>query len=88
MKGKTTGSRVLAEGKMEGSAAGAGNILGNEATEVGTVVFTWVPSGIMMAEGNSVFMAAEGEVVMAKTNGISWSTGKGLKRSARELIIL
>lgn len=83
IKGKNTGIRVLAEGKMEGSGTGTGNIMGMEATEMDTAVLTWMPNGVLMAEGNSMIMTAEGEVVMAKVTGISWSTGKGWKQSGR-----
>lgn len=82
-KGKATGIRILAEGKMEGSSAGAGSILGKEATEMDTGVLTSMPSGVLMVEGNGVIMTSEGEAVMTKINGIGWFTGKGLKTSAR-----
>ncbi len=42
-----------------------------------------MPNGIQMLEGNGMIMTAEGEVVMTKTIGIGWLTGKGLKSSAR-----
>jgi hypothetical protein len=82
-KGKTTGIRVLAEGKMEGSDTGMGNIMGKEATVMNTGVLMWMPNGVLMVEGNATIMTAEGEVVMVKVNGIGWSTGKGWKQSAR-----
>ena len=83
VKGKNTGIRVLADGKMEGSGAGSGNVMGKEATEVDTAVLTWMPNGVWMIEGNSMIMTAEGEAVMAKVHGIGWSTGKGWKQSGR-----
>ena len=82
-KGKATGTRVLGEGKMEGSSTGSGTILGKEATEMDTAVLTWMPNGVMMAEGNAMIMTTEGETVMLMANGIGWSTGKGLKQSGR-----
>jgi hypothetical protein len=82
-KGKATGTRVLADGKMEVSSAGSGSILGKEASIMSTLVNTLMPNGVMMLEGNGMIMTAEGEVVMAKSNGIGWPTGKGLKSSAR-----
>ena len=82
-KGKGTGIRVLADGKAESSNAGSGSILGKEATLMDTVVLTFMPNGVMMGEGNGMIMTAEGDVVMAKFNGIGWSTGKGLKTSFR-----
>jgi len=87
-KGKTTGIRVLDEGKIEGSSAGSGNVIGMEAAEVDTAVLAWMPNGLLMAEGNTMITTAEGEVVMAKVNGIGWSTGKGWKQSGRALLIL
>jgi hypothetical protein len=82
-KGKPTGTRILAEGKMEGSGTGSGSILGKEATEMDTAVLTWMPNGVVMAESNGMAMTAEGETVMLRANGIGWSTGKGLKQSGR-----
>ena len=82
-KGKVTGIRILAEGKMEGSDTGMGNIMGKEATIMDTSVLMWMPNGVLMAEGNGMVMTAEGEVVMVKVNGIAWSTGKGFKQSGR-----
>ncbi len=82
-KGKVTGMRILAEGKMEGSDTGMGNIMGKEATIMDTSILMWMPNGVLMAEGNSMIMTAEGEVVMGKVNGIAWSTGKGYKQSGR-----
>jgi hypothetical protein len=81
VKGKGTGMRVLGEGKMEGSSTGSGSILGKEATEMDTAILTWMPNGVMMAEGNAIIMTTEGETVMLKSNGIGWSTG--LKQSGR-----
>lgn len=82
-KGKITGTRVLAEGKMESSYAGAGTLLGKEATIMATAVFFLTPTGVNMLEGNGVTTTVEGESAMYKFNGIGWSTGKGLKSSIR-----
>lgn len=81
-KGKATGMRVLAEGKMEGSYAGAGKLLGKEASIMATAVFALMPTGVNMIEGNGVEMTAEGNV-MHKFDGIGLSTGKGMKSSNR-----
>ena len=86
-KGKVTGTRVLADEKMEVSATSAGTILGKEATQMITFVLTLMPNGVQMLEGNGMVMTAEGDVVMLKINGIGWSTGKGLKASFREPLI-
>jgi len=83
IKGKNTGTRVLADGKMEGSSAGSGSILGKEATEMDTGVLAMMPNGVFMVEGNGMIMTAEGDTVMMKINGIGWFTGKGLKSSGR-----
>jgi hypothetical protein len=82
-KGKLTGSRVLADGKMEASSAGPGTILGKEATSMDTGVLTPMPNGVLMVEGNGMIMTTEGEFVMAKINGIAWFTGKALKSTGR-----
>ena len=82
-KGKTTGMRFLAEGKIEGSYAGAGKLLGKEATLMATAVFAPMANGVNMIDGNGLEMTAEGENVMHKFDGIGLSTGKGLKSSNR-----
>jgi hypothetical protein len=82
-KGKPTGTRILADGKMEVSSTGLGSILGKEASIMSTGVYTLMPNGVMMLELHGMVMTAEGEIVMIKSNGIGWSTGKGLKSSAR-----
>jgi hypothetical protein len=81
-KGKNTGTRVLDGGKTEWSNAGSGSILGKQATEMDTSVGTPMPNGVIMGEGNGMFMTAEGDMVMAKITGIGWSTG-AMKTSAR-----
>jgi len=81
--GKTTGTRFLADGKIEGSYAGAGKLLGKEASIMATVVFWQVPTGVNMLEGNGMEMTAEGENVMHKFDGISLPMGKGWKSSNR-----
>ena len=68
---------------MEGSAAGSGNIMGKEASEMFTSVLSSMPNGVMMVEGNGMIMTTEGETVMTKSNGIGWFTGKGMKSSFR-----
>ncbi len=81
-KGKATGMRILAEGKIEGSFTGAGKLLGKEATIMATAVFAPLPTGINIIDGNGVEMTAEGNV-MHKFDGIGLSTGKGMKSSNR-----
>ena len=83
MKGKTTGIRVLADGKIEVSHAGSGNLMGKEATAVDTGVSTLMPSGVFMAEANGMSITAEGDSVMTKISGIGWPTGNGWKSSYR-----
>ena len=82
-KGMQTGSRVLADGKIEGSSTGSGNLMGKEAMEMDTAVLTPMPNGALMIEGNKLIMTAEGETVMVKNEGIGWLAGKGLKSSGR-----
>ncbi len=81
--GKATGMRFLAEGKIEGSFTGAGKLLGKDATLMATAVFTPMPTGVNMIDGNGMEMTAEGESAMHKFDGIGWATGKGLKSSNR-----
>jgi len=83
IKGKTTGVRVLAEGKVEASHSGAGTLLGNEASVMDTAVSTFMPNGVWMVDVNGMIMNAEGDTVMTKINGLGWPTGKGLKSSYR-----
>ena len=82
-KGKITGTRILADGKIEGSYAGAGKLLGKEASLMATAVFSLMPNGVNMIDGNGMEMTAEGESAMHKFDGIGWSTGKGWKSSNR-----
>ena len=82
-KGKTTGTRFLADMKIEGSYAGAGKLLGKEASIMATAVFSLMPNGVNMIDGNGMEMTAEGESVMHKFDGIGLSTGKGWKSSNR-----
>jgi len=82
-KGKTTGVRVLSDGKIEISDSGLGTLYGKEAAEMETGVGTLMPNGVTMIEGNSLIMTSEGESVMVKFSGIGWASGKGLKSSYR-----
>jgi len=82
-KGKTTGTRFLADMKIEGSYAGVGKLLGKDASIMATAVFALMPTGVNMIEGNGMEMTAEGESVMHKFDGIGLSTGKGWKSSNR-----
>ena len=82
-KGKTTGYRVLPEGKSELSQQGMGKIMGLEATMATTGVITPMPNGVLMADANGLTTTMDGEVVMVKISGIGWPTGKGWKSSMR-----
>jgi hypothetical protein len=82
-KGKPTGTRILADGKIESSYTGMGKLLGKDATLMATVVFWQVPTGVNMIEGNGMESTAEGETVMHKFSGIGLSTGNGWKSSNR-----
>ncbi|MCJ7635383.1 hypothetical protein MUP77_23715 [Candidatus Bathyarchaeota archaeon] len=82
-KGKTTGTRFLGDGKIEGSYAGSGNLFGKEASIMATAVFSLMPNGVNMIDGNGMVMTAEGESVMHKFDGIGLSTGKGWQSSNR-----
>jgi hypothetical protein len=49
-EGITTGTRVLPEGKLEGSGQGTGKILSIEASIAFTGVLSPLPTGIIMNE--------------------------------------
>jgi hypothetical protein len=82
-KGKNTSIRVLDDGKQESTSMGMGTLLGKEASILITAVFTLMPNGVFMLEGNGIEMTAERESAKLKFNGIGWPTGKGLKLSLR-----
>ena len=82
-KGKNTSVRVLDDGKQESTSIGTGTLLGKEASIVNTAVFTLMPNGVYMMEGNGIERTAEGESAKIKFNGIGWPSGKGLKLSLR-----
>ncbi len=82
-KGKTTGVRVLSEGKMELSQQGIGKIMGVDASIVTTGVASQMPNGVMMVEANGSTMTMDGDVIMVKIDGIGWMLGKGWKSSYR-----
>jgi len=82
-KGKMTGTRFLADGKIEGSFAGMGKLLGKDASIMATAVFSLMPTGVSMIEGNGMEATADGESVMHKFDGIGIATGKGWKSSNR-----
>ncbi len=82
-KGKTTGLRVLSEGKMELNQQGMGKVMGIDGSMVTTGVATPMPNGVTMIDANGTLMTMDGDVVMVKINGIGWMTGKGWKASYR-----
>jgi hypothetical protein len=82
-KGKTTGIRVLSEGKLEITQQGMGKVMGIESSTMTTGVATPMPNGVTMIDGNGTLMTVDGDVIMVKVNGIGWKTGKGWKASYR-----
>ena len=82
-KGKNASIRILEDGKQESTSMGTGTLLGKEASILITAVFTLMPNGVFMLEGNGIEMTAERESAKIKFNGIAWNTGKGLKLSLR-----
>ena len=82
-KGKNTSIRLLDDGKQESTSIGTGTLLGKEASILITAVFTLMPNGVFMLEGNGLERTTEGESAKIKFNGIGWPTGKGLKLSLR-----
>ncbi len=82
-KGKTTGIRVLSEGKLELTQQGMGKVMGIDGSMLTTGVATPMPNGVTMIDANGTLMTMDGDVVMVKINGIGWTTGKGWKASYR-----
>ena len=82
-KGKTTGYRVLTDGKAEISQQGMGKILGIDASIATTGITTPMPNGVLMVEANGLNNTTDGDTIMVKINGIGWPTGKGWKSSFR-----
>ena len=82
-KGKTTGVRVLSDGKMELSQQGMGKVKGIDASIVSTGVSSQMPNGVLMVDANGSLMTVDGDIVMIKINGIGWMLGKGWKASYR-----
>lgn len=76
-EGISTGTRVLPEGRLEGSGQGTGKILGTNATMIFTGVLSPLPTGIIMNKGNSIITTIDGDTILANGKGIANLTGKG-----------
>jgi hypothetical protein len=81
--GKTTGIRVLSEGKLEVSYQGNGKLLGVEANEMYTAIFTPQPTGGFTIEANGLVVSREGDALTVKVIGVQRPTGAGFKASNR-----
>jgi hypothetical protein len=72
-KGKTTGVRVLSEGKLELSQQGMGKVMGIDGSLVTTGTSSPMPNGVLMVDANASLMTKDGDVVMIKISGIGWT---------------
>src|SRR5712692_1313812 len=79
--GKITGTRVLpSEGgapKVEVSFQATGNILGVDATDMGTYVSTMRPDGSLFGDGQGIAMAKDGGAATWTGQGIGRFTASG-----------
>ena len=85
-KSKTTGVRVLPDGKVEQAAQGSGKAWGVEYDSVETFTTTFRPDGTQWFEGQGIAMTKEGDVVTFKGSGLGWSTGRGWSSAGRGAI--
>ncbi len=86
-KGKLHGVRVLpsdgAGTQVEVSFMGAGKVLGQEVSEVGTYVSTLTPQGVLNGVGQGLITTKNGEVATWTGTGVGKSTGPGMAASWR-----
>jgi hypothetical protein len=80
-RGQTTGMRVLpSEGegpKVEASFQASGQLLGMEATDMGTYVSVVRPDGTLFGDGQGVSMTPDGDVATWRGQGVGRFTGQG-----------
>jgi hypothetical protein len=88
--GQMTGMRVLpSEGespKTEASFQASGQLVGMEATDMGTYVSVVRPDGTLFGDGQGVSMTADGDVVTWRGQGVGRFTGRGTAVSWRGAI--
>jgi hypothetical protein len=88
--GQMTGMRVLpsegASPKTEASFQASGQLVGMEATDMGTYVSVVRPDGTLFGDGQGVSMTADGDVVTWRGQGVGRFTGRGTAVSWRGAI--
>lgn len=86
-KGKISTVRVLpSEGgspRIEVSFQGAGKLLGQEVSEIGTYVSTLTPSGVFNGAGQGMITSKKGDAVLWTGTGVGRPTGPGMAASWR-----
>lgn len=86
-KGKIANVRVLpSEGagpRMEVSFQGAGKLLGQDMTELGTYTATLMPSGVFQGAGQGLITTKNGDVATWTGTGVGRPTGHGMAASWR-----
>jgi len=85
-RGQITGMRVLSSENgptMEVSFRATGNLLGSEATDIGTYVSVVREDGTLFGDGQGVAMTADGGMVSWTGQGVGRFTGRGTAVSWR-----
>jgi hypothetical protein len=89
-QGKITAVRVLPSigqaPRVEVSFQSAGNLVGVEATNMGTYISTLMPNGIFNGTGQGVVMTKDGDMATWTGTGVGKPTGKGFAASWRGAI--
>ncbi len=83
LKGKTTGVRVLPNGKTELTLQWSGMLWGVGVNAVVTYLSTMLPNGAFYGDGTGFMTTEDGELVTYRGAGIGWSTGPGWSSSFR-----
>jgi len=89
-QGKITAVRVLPSNgqapRMEVSFQSAGNLVGVQATHLGTYISTLMPTGNFNGVGQGVVMTQDGDSATWTGTGVGTPTGKGFAASWRGAI--
>ena len=89
-QGKITAVRVLPFNgqipRMEVSFQSTGNLVGLEATNMGTYISTMLPSGVFNGTGQGLVMTKDGDTATWTGSGVGRPTGKGSAVSWRGAI--
>lgn len=88
--GKVSAVRALPSNgqtvRMEVSFQSTGNLVGVEATNMGTYISTLMPSGLFNGNGQGVVMTKDGDMATWSGTGVGKPAGKGLAVSWRGAI--